>query len=386
MLVTQIAPLVNGITAEVLGKDAIIVEEDLSNVVDLGKAIFDADAVENYARKLVDHIGRMVFVNRPYSGRAPRVLMDSWEFGSVLEKVRMELPEAQENESWELEDGNSYDPNIFYKPIVSAKFFNKRVTFEVPMSFTEMQVKSAFSNAVQLNSFVSMIYNEIEKSMTIKLDSLIMRTIDNMAAETVYADYQGAALTTKSGVRAVNLLYLYKQAKSIEELTPEAAITDPGFIRFASYTIAEYVDRLGSMSTLFNVGGTAKFTPRDMMHIVLLSKFARAADAYLQSDTFHDEFTRLPDADIVPYWQGSGTDYSFENVSTVNVKTSGGNTVKIDGLIGVIFDRDALGVTNYNRRVTSNYNGKAEFWNQWHKTDMGYFNDLDENFVAFFVA
>ena len=145
MQVSQIAPLMNSVTAEVLGQEAITVAEDLSNVVDLGNAIFNADAVENYARKLVDHIGRMVFVDRPYTGRAPRVLMDGWEFGSVLEKVRTELPEAEENESWELEDRNSYDPNVFYQPKVSAKFFNKRVTFEVPMSFTERQVKSAFS-------------------------------------------------------------------------------------------------------------------------------------------------------------------------------------------------------------------------------------------------
>lgn len=385
MLVTQIAQLMNTVTAEVLGENAIVTAEDLSNVVDVGTAVFNADAVENYARKLVDHIGRMVFVNRPYRGRAPRVLMDAWEFGSVLEKVRAELPEAEENETWELENGNSYDPNIFYQPVVSAKFFNKRVTFEVPMSFTDRQMKSAFSNAVQMNAFVSMIYNAIDQSMTIKFDALIMRTIDNMVAETVYADYSGAGLSTKSGVKAVNLLYLYNQL-SEGSLTADKALTDPGFIRFASYTIAQYVDRLGTMSTLFNVGGTPKFTARDDMHIVLLSNFARAADAYLQSDTFHDEFTRLPEADIVPYWQGSGTDYSFDSVSTVNVKTSVGNTVEVTGLLGVIFDRDALGVTNFNRRVTSNYNGKAEFWNQWHKMDAGYFNDLDENFVAFFIA
>ena len=385
MQVAQIAPLMNSVTAEVLGQEAITVAEDLSNVVDLGNAIFNADAVENYARKLVDHIGRMVFVDRPYTGRAPRVLMDGWEFGSVLEKVRTELPEAEENESWELEDRNSYDPNVFYQPKISAKFFNKRVTFEVPMSFTERQVKSAFSNAIQLNAFLSMIYTSIENSMTIKLDSLVMRTIDNMAAEVVYSEYQGAELNTKSGVRAVNLLKLYNDAHSTE-LIAEAAITDPGFLRFAAYTLALYTDRMGTMSSLFNVGGTVKHTPRDRMHIVMLSDFARGADIYLQSDTFHNELTRLPAADLVPYWQGSGTGYSFADVSNVNVKTASGNTVSVTGLLAVVFDRDALGVTNMDRRTTTNYNPKAEFVSEWHKMDAGYFNDLDENFVAFFVA
>lgn len=385
MQVAQIAPLMNSVTSEVLGQDAITVAEDLSNVIDLGNAIFNADAVENYARKLVDHIGRMVFVDRPYTGRAPRVLMDGWEFGSVLEKVRTELPEAEENESWELEDRNSYDPNVFYQPKVSAKFFNKRVTFEVPMSFTERQVKSAFSNAVQLNAFISMIYTSIENSMTVKLDALVMRTIDNMAAEVVYSEYKGAELNSKSGVRAVNLLKLYNDANSTE-LTAEAAITNPAFLRFAAYTLALYTDRMGTMSSLFNVGGTVKHTPRDRMHIVMLSDFARGADIYLQSDTFHNELTRLPGADLVPYWQGSGTGYSFADVSNVNVKTASGNTVSVTGLLAVVFDRDALGVTNMDRRTTTNYNPKAEFVSEWHKMDAGYFNDLDENFVAFFVA
>ena len=150
--------------------------------------------------------------------------------------------------------------------------------------------------------------------------------------------------------------------------------------------IAMYSDRLEVISTLFNVGGTEKFTPKDRQRIVMLSEFKRSADVYLQSDTFHDEFTRLPSSDSVTYWQGSGTDYSFASTSAIDVKTPSGDTVSATGILGVIFDRDALGVTNMDRRVTTNYNPKAEFWNEWHKMDAGYFLDLDENFVVFYVA
>ena len=210
MTVQQIYELMNGVTSEILG-DSAIVAEDLSNIVDIGTEIFNASAVDNYVRSLVNHIGRVIFVNRPYSGNVPSVLMDAWEFGSILEKVSAELPEATENESWELTDGASYDPNIFYKPSVSAKFFNKRVTFEIPMSFTEKQVRESFSDAVQLNGFLSMLYNAVDKSMTVKVDALVMRTINNMIGETIHADYGAAALSSKSGVKAVNLLYLYNQ-------------------------------------------------------------------------------------------------------------------------------------------------------------------------------
>ena len=384
MTVNQIYELMNGVTQEVLGESAIVAE-DLGNIVDIGTEIFNANAVDNYVRSLVNHIGKVIFVNRPYAGNVPSVLMDGWEYGSVLEKITAELPTATENESWELTDGASYDPNVFYKPQVSAKFFNKRVTFEIPMSFTERQVKESFSNAEQLNGFLTMLYNAVDKSMTVKIDALVMRTINNMIGETIHADYGAAALSSKSGVKAVNLLYLYNQRYS-ESLTAAAALTDPDFIRFASYEMGVTASRLTKLSTLYNVGGKDRFTPADLLHVVMLADFRRAADVFLQSGTFHDELSALPNAEEVPFWQGSGTGYGFSDITNVKITTAGGTSIDATGVLGVMFDRDALGVTNLDRRVTTNYNPKAEFFSNWYKFDAGYFNDLNENFVVFFVA
>lgn len=384
MEVAQVYALVNDSTKEILGESTVLAE-DLSNVVDIGTEIFNANAVDNYVRSLVNHIGKVIFVNRVYSGSVPSVLMDGWEYGSVLEKITAELPEATENESWELEDRTSYDPNIFYQPKVSAKFFNKKVTFEIPMSFTEKQVKESFSNTAQLNAFLSMLYNAVEKSLTVKIDSLIMRTINNMIGETLVDEYGETSYSTDSGVKAVNLLYLYND-KFTKELTAEEAITDPDFIRFAAYEMGVYMTRLSRISNLFNIGGKDRFTPADMLHVVMLADFKKAANVYLQSDVFHDNFTELPNAEVVPYWQGSGLDYGFESVSAINIKTASGEDVEVSGILGVMFDRDALGVTNLDRRVTTNYNPKAEFYSNWYKFDAGYFNDTNENFVVFFVA
>lgn len=383
MDVKQIFNLVNGITGEITGKTDLV-KEDLSNIVDVGKELFTASDVDNYVKSLVTRIGKTIFVNRKYSGKVPSVVMDSWEFGSVLQKISADLPQATENESWELVDGTSYDPNVFYKPTVSAKFFNSKVTFEVPLSFTEKQVKGSFNSASELNAFISMLYNAVEKSMTVKIDSLIMRTINNMIAHTFDGD--------ATGVRAVNLLKAYNTAMGLSGanvLTADKAITNKDFLRFASMQIALYADRLGTMSTLFNAGGKERFTPKDMLHIVLLSDFAEGAKIYLESDTFNKELVKLPTAETVPYWQGSGKSYSFADVSKINVQIAKGSTKKdvtLSGILGVMFDRDALGVCNLDRRVTTNYNPKAEFFSNWYKFDAGYFNDLNENFVLFYVA
>lgn len=396
MDVKQIYTLINSVSDEVLGKTDIVTE-DLTGIVDLGKEVFNQNAVDNYVKSLVNHIGKVIFVNRPYAGKVPSVLMDAWEFGSVLEKISADVPEAEENDTWNLTDGTSYDQDVFHKPTVTAKFFNSKVTFEVPVSITERQVKESFSNAAQLNGFISMIYAAVEKSMTIKADALIMRTINNMIAETVLADAQafgataagdmaGADLSSASTARCVNLLKLYNdKTGATTGLTAAKAITDPDFIRFASYVMGTYADRLQSISTLFNVGKKERFTPKDMLHVVLLSDFAKAAQTYLYSDTFNRGDVLLPQAETVPFWQGSGQNYEFASTGNINIKESGGKAVEISGVLGVMFDRDALGVCNLDRRVTTNYNAKAEFFNNYYKFDAGNFNDTNENFVVFFI-
>lgn len=396
MEVKQIYELINSVSGEVLGRTDIVTD-DLTGIVDLGTEVFNQNTVDNYVKSLVNHIGKVIFVNRPYAGKVPSVLMDAWEFGSVLEKINADVPEAEENDTWNLQDKKSYDQDVFHKPTVSAKFFNSKVTFEVPVSITERQVKESFSNAAQLNGFISMIYAAVEKSMTIKADALIMRTINNMIAETVLADavafgataagdMAGADLSRASTARCVNLLKLYNDKTGASTpITAAKAITDPDFIRFASYIMGTYADRLQSISTVFNVGKKERFTPKDMLHVVLLSDFAKAAQTYLYSDTFNRGDVLLPQAETVPFWQGSGQNYEFACTGNINIKESGGKAVEISGVLGVMFDRDALGVCNLDRRVTTNYNAKAEFFNNYYKFDAGYFNDTNENFVVFFI-
>lgn len=391
MTVQQIYTLMNTVTSEIIGKSDIV-KEDLSNVVDVGKELFSNTDVDNYVKSLVNHIGKVIFVNRPYTGNVPSMMMDSWEFGSVLEKIQADIPQATENKSWELTDGQSYDPNVFYKPTVSVKFFNSRVTFEVPMSFTEKQVKDSFSNAAQLNGFLSMLYTAVDKSMTVKVDSLVMRTIDNMIAHTLHAEFPAVTdgnYSAVSGTKAVNLLKLYN-AKYNKTLTAEQAVTDPDFIRYASYIMGVYADRMGKLSTLFNVGKKERFTPSDMLKVVMLSDFEKAASTYLYADTWHNENVKLPTAETVPYWQGSGQNYSFADTSKIHVSITDGSsgTVEVSaaGILAIMYDRDAMGVCNTDRRVTTQYNAKAEFFNNFYKFDASYFNDLNENFVVFFVA
>ena len=391
MQVTQLFELVNIATKETLGTETVV-NEDLSNVVDIGKEIINTDNVDNYVKKLVNHIGKVVFVNRAYKGGVPSVFMDSWEYGSILEKISADLPQATENETWELENGRDYSPDVFYKPSVSAKFFNSLVTFEIPLSFTEKQVKESFSSKEQLNGFISMLQTSVENAITIKFDSLIMRTINNMIAETLAndldADKDGVLNFANGTLRAVNLLQGFNANRAVADKVAVAnAFSNADFIKYATYQIGLVSERMARMSKLFNVGGKERFTPKDYQRIVMLSDFLASSEIYLLADTQNADKAKLPqNIDTVPYWQGSGTTYSYDDVSRINVKTASGTTVNVTGVIGCIFDKDALGVTNLDRRVTTNYNPKAEFYTNFYKFDAGFFNDLNENFVVFYIA
>lgn len=390
MKVEQIYNIINTITTEALG-DSIIVNEDLSNIVDLGQQFEDAVGFDVVTKSLVDMVGRMVFVDRVYGGRgAVGVLRDGWEFGSILAKVSTVLPEAQENEAWDLQDGASYDPFIFKKPEALEKFFKDRVTFEIQLSITTDQIKSAFHSLNEMNSFLSMLYTAVSNSMTVKTDELIMRTINNMIGETLYDEFPGGTYTGSSGVKAVNLLYLYNVAtygsSTGSYIDFATFMHTPAAIRYAVKVFADYMDRLKVMSTLFNVGGQQRFTSNDRLHVIMLSSFKNAANIYLQSDVYHNDLTKLPEAESVVYWQGSGVDYADANTSAVKITTSGGHSIDATGILGVMFDHDALGVANVDRKVTSAYNPKGDFTNNFYKYISGYWNDLNENFVVFYAA
>lgn len=388
MKVTQIATLVNGITEQVLGKSAELTAENLKNIVDVGTQLTDSANIDNYVKTLADRIGKVIFVDRPYSGSAPALLYDSWDYGSILEKISAEMPDATVNETWELTDGHDYSQDVFHKPVVSAKFFNKKVTFECEQSYTERQVKSAFISPSDYNAFLTMLYNSVEKSMTIKIDGLISRTINNMIAETVHADFATVAdgdYSQSDSVRCVNLLKQYNTISG-KSLTVEKCFYDPDFLRYSAFVIKSYTDRIKRISTLFNVGGKDRFTPVDKQMLILNSDFATFEDVYLSSDVYHNEIVKIPNYSTVPFWQSSGKTFNRDITTAIDVTLNDGTNIAFGGIVGVLFDHDALGVTCTDRRVNTYYNAKAEFYNNFYKFDSSYFNDLNENFVVFFVA
>ena len=384
MDIKQVYQFTNDAVKQVLGKSDLL-KEDLTNIVDVGNEVRNNKSLDAFVHSLVDHIGKVVFVDRLYTSQAPSVLMDNWEYGSILEKIDSALPEASEAEMWELQDGASYDSNIFYGSKVTAKFFNKRVTFEIDKSIPTSQAKSAFSSAEQMGSFIARIFTKVKNAYTIRLDKLIRSTICNAVASTYQSDIGANDATKTTGVKAVNLLKLYNDATG-ETLTKDKALINAEFLKFAALKMEEYSDNREKYSTLFNVGETDKFTPKADQKMVLLSAFKRACNTYLKYAMEDSTFTALPSGDVVSYWQGSGKSFNLKDTAHVNVKDADGNDVDIACLIGCIFDKNALGVCCQKEETTSNFVAKGNFTNYFWFYTAGFFNDLNENMVIFFLA
>lgn len=385
MNITQLATILNNtINQEQIGESAVV-NEDLTNIVDVGKTVLDYTGqsntnFENFMGKLIDQVGRQTFVTRAYSSQAPKILKDSWEYGSILQKVRAEIPDAAENKTWSLKDladGSSIDPFVITKPDVTAKFYNSKTTFEVPITIAKRQLESAFKSASAMNSFISMIENRIALKKTLCTDALIMRTITNFIA-----------LKLGSGNNVVDLLGDYKTLTGQTTLTAAKAMADPEFLRYAAKTMMLYKKYITEASMLYNEDGYVTFTPESNLKVVMLADFAKALEVYLYSDTYHNEFVQISGYQEVGYWQGTGVD-GISDRSKINVTATDGETefeVEQSGIVGVFFDDQGCAVCNEDERTTSIYNPRGEYTNFFHKWDSGFLNDTAENCIVFVVA
>ena len=391
MKITQLKDILNGAvgTTGIIDQttgEAPVANEDLSNIVDIGKAVLDYtgasnDNFDSFMRNLIDQVGKITIVNRTYVSQAPNILKDSWEYGSIMQKVRVSVPDVRDNASWDLFNypktgGDAYpDPFELSKPGAKAKFYNSKNTYEIPITLADYQLKEAFQSASQFGAFIAAIENRIRMKQTLCNDGLIMATIDNLIGLTL----------SGNGGKTINLLTAYNTIAP-STITADKALTDTEFLRFAAMTIAKYKKYVAQASAKYNAGNYITFTPADKLKFIASTEFAKAMDAYLYADTYHNEFVELNGYNEVPFWQGSGTADGDRLTIDVSVDVNGVATeVKNTGVLAVMFDDEAAAVCNENYRTTSIYNPRGEYTNYFYKYDAMFMNDVEENCIVFTI-
>lgn len=376
MLVTQVFEFVNVAQKEVLGESAITLE-DLSNIVDVGKALEDLDdGYENFYKAMANRIGRMLFESRTYEGKYKKLYRDSWEFGSIMGKVQAELLEATENESYQIINGASYDPYVVNLPVITSKFYNKAVTLEIDVTTPVDQIKQSFKSADEMVKFASMLEVMVNNSMEVKLEILASRAVNNLIGATV----------SSGGARVINLVTEWNTSMGTT-LNAVTALLDKDFLNYAVSRLLEVKGYLEDYTKLYNLGEKARFTKGDRLAVEINSTFASRVKTRLASNTYHDDLVSLPNYEEVSYWQGVGTDGGISSRMSIQatIVDEDGETqdVTASNVVCAMFDIDACGIVQPQKKITTAYNAKAEYYNSFHKWLARYFNDFNQQAVVF---
>lgn len=387
MKVKQISSMLNTVFGEILG-DTGLITEDMSNLVSAGQIITSStqfgDNFENYAGKIVDKVGRTVFADRVYRAKDLGIWRDSWEYGSVLEKIRVDVGDYEDNCEWDLTKpgttGLDYNENLqqhieelfkFVPASTQAKYFNLKTTFKTVISITRKQLKSAFNGASEMARFIGMIENRIMSKMEIAKDQLQRRTLVNLIGTKVHAG------------TVVDLKAEFEAAGGATIATLAAALKDPDFLKFAAKKVTMDREFMTEPSKIYNDGDFYTHTPIEDSRLIVLADLDAGLKFNLYGDTYNEEFVKLNNYKTVPFWQGSGTAMALADRSSINIKTAGGDTVNAGGILGILFDRDAAMVCNEDPEVRSQYNADGNFTNYFYTYDCSFFNDFDENAIVY---
>lgn len=379
----QIAEFLNTTQQDIL-TNQVIVNQDLSNIVDLGKALYTENQNNNFLNNLVDRIATTIFDNKMYKSNDLGLIKSNYEYGGVLQKIYTKLPKATISNTWELQDNTEYNQDIYLKPVVITKYYNKQVVYNIPISsLTYKQLQNAFTTREHITQLFDMIVTSVLNSIEFNKEILEQATLNNLIGETLAKDIGGGlTFENKSTLKVVNLLYLYNQTHT-EQVTKDNCLYNKDFIKYAVETIKKYKNRLTKYSKSFNVGELETFTDLESQRLILIDDFKASIDTTI-IDSYNTENLKL-DAKSVPYWQSGANNYAFTDTSKLNIKTASGVTIDLDGVIGVLFDNEACGVWKNDFRVKTHENSAAEFVNYWYKFEASYYNDLNKNAIVFIV-
>ena len=372
---TQIYGILNDIVAQGIGANGFT-SVNAENLISLGNEILNSQSTtESFLNALAMRIGKTIIRFRKYNNKLSGLLLDDFEWGGILQKIRIAMPDAETDESFDLLDGGTVDHYKIAKPDVNQKLFVTRTPYQYHVTIQRAQLKEAFTSEDAMGRFISAVFGEVRNAIDFGLERLGRTAITNMIAES----YGATASAPKQNV--VNLGALYREINANAPATASGLMNDPDFMRFAISTINTRKDMLQEMSVLNMPDGSAlpTFTPLDRMHSFILSGFQRRLETVVEYAAFHDEFVRMADAENLTYLQNANQPNSIDVL-----RASDGVNITVDNIVGIIFDRDACGM--YKRMedtLTTPVNAAGRYYNTYYHLQQLWFNDLSENFVVF---
>ena len=370
MDINQISAIVNSVTNQAMGSTAIAVVDNTS-LVALGDLVLSSqEATENWSKSLILQIGRTIISQRRYDRKYQKMLRDDFEWGAILQKIKVDMPEAENDQSYDIAQGGTVDHYKVNKLKVHQKLFYTETPWQLHVSIQREHLKEAFTDMVKMNGFISAKFNEVQNKIEVSLEQLSMNAVNNFIAECT------------GGTREIKLLTMYN-ALTGNELTADKAMQDDGFLRFAVKQIKIISDRMTRMTKgVYNDGTTTRHTPYDYQCLYISSEYERSLETVTQYQAFRDKYVTLENYETIPFWQ------SIQTPNDIEVNRASDSTEKtVNNVLGVLFDIEAIGTYKHEEVAAATpLNAAGLYINYyWHLKDL-YFNDLSENGVVFVVA
>lgn len=382
--------LVNEAYKQAVGAKAVATQ-DLTDFTEAGAAydtlIADNAWKDQFTKALLQQCVKNFYTDTSYRSeyRDP-FFKDSRRFGAISQMISAEAPEAVESHAWQNFVSGTSTVGVYtlYLPSVSSKFYGKSTSWEIDIAITGEQWDTAFKNENELAQFVAFLMMAVDNAIVVHLEDCNNMNRNNFIGEKI--NYAGSVGAT--GVHVVDLVALYRSETGDNTITTmEEFMADDKCMRFAAETIDKYAGYLSKMSTLFNVDGKKKFTPKSRQVCQILQHFYSRMKTVSYADAYNMDFVKLDGFDAIPYWQGFGAAANgavdFDEVSTIKVKTSDGNTISQSGIVGFLADEWAIMHTILSERVAHTRHDPEDIDQYYYQFRDQRINNLGQNAVVF---
>lgn len=369
MTVEQIYALVNEVNNEAFGSNALAIV-DTAGLISLGNTVLSSSVnTEVFLNTLAMRIGRTILRFRDYRNKLGDMVLNDFEYGAILQKIKVRMPEAEEDEAYGLVNGQSVDHYKIAKPDVDQKLFVTETPYQFHITIQRKTLKEAFLTEDAMGAFIGVVFGEVRNAIEVSLENLGRITLATAIAET--------AGTT----RFIELVTEYNTLFTPSPLlTADTCTNDPDFMRYAMYRINSVMDGMQDMSILYNDGSFETFTPKEDMRLKVISSFMRKLETVVEYAAFHDQFVR-PDIDVTTlnYWQSP-----LDPMDVIIKRPSDSAEVSRNNIVALLHDRDAMGVYKIDEEVsTTPVNSAGLYYNSYYHERQLRFIDKSENFVCF---
>lgn len=413
--------------AQLIGKgymDADYKLDELSDdvIVDLGQKLElteDGDFTVNSPADIVfksflSVLGKMVVDTRSYVAKLPKLYVDTVNWGLFNETVTIDISDVMIDEMW---NPNGYIPwntpadsatptvypgqvegariaaieHGFYRPTINARIYKKVHGIMVALTTMYDQLFTAFKGVAELNEFLAGLYNSVENTIQLKAEVYAKMTVSMGIA---------VAMANSNGID-IRQLAIAAGVTNASTMTVEEMLENADVLRLALETISETREYVKDYNALFNDGETATFAKDEQM--ILLTKFAKKAKFNVRANTYNEELLGIGDYDSINMWQAATstddeTPYNFEAASSIDLSKSAAiesgllpsNTQEthylIKNVVGVVYDRLAMGINVDKKKVTTNYTASRDTVNSFYHALARYSVNSHYPIVVFYIS